>query len=257
MSTLDLRSGVDTTISGIISGTNGTSALTKISPGKLTLSGANTYAGGTTISAGTLDVSGALATVGTGNMSVTGTASSLVIESGVTDSIDNSATLSLSNSALLSLGAGVNERVGFLSLDTAFQPSGTYGSSQSNAVNKLDLYFSGTGILTVGPAILAGDYDNNGIVDTADYVIWRKNVGQPSQTLPNDTMGVLIGAAQYNLWRSNFGSTVPVPGSGSIENSSTVPESSSISMLMLCLAAATVVGTCRGMNGLSQLSRRR
>jgi len=56
ISTLDVRSGVDTTISGNISGTDGTSALTKISPGKLTLAGTNTYTGGTTISAGTLQL---------------------------------------------------------------------------------------------------------------------------------------------------------------------------------------------------------
>ena len=103
-------------------------------------------------------------------------------------------------------------------MDTAFQPSRTYGSSLSDAVNKLDMYFSGTGILTVGPPILAGDYNSNGIVDAADYVTWRENVGQPSQTLPNDTTGVIIGDAQYNLWRSNFGNTVPVPGSGLVHS---------------------------------------
>jgi autotransporter-associated beta strand protein len=256
-STLDVRSNASTTISGIISGTNGTSALTKISPGTLTLSGANTYQGGTTISGGTLELSNASAKLGTGNVTVTGIGTSLAIDSGATDAIGNSATLSLSNNALLNLGAGVNERVGFLSLDTAFQPNTTYGSSQSNAVVKLDMYFSGTGILTVGPAIVAGDYNNDGIVDAADYVIWRKNVGQPSQTLPNDTTGVLIGDAQYNLWRTNFGSTTAVPGSGSLASSSAVPEPSSIGLLMLGLAALAAIGTLRGMNGISQHSRRR
>jgi autotransporter-associated beta strand protein len=56
VSTFDVRSSADATISGNISGTDGTSALTKIQTGKLTLSGANTYAGATTISAGTLQL---------------------------------------------------------------------------------------------------------------------------------------------------------------------------------------------------------
>jgi autotransporter-associated beta strand protein len=254
-STLDIRSNANTTISGIMSGTGG--ALAKISTGTLTLSAANTYTGGTTISNGTLELSGASAKLGTGNVTVTGTGSLLAIDNGVADGLSNATTLSLANGGFLNLAAGVNERVGTLSLDTVFQPNGTYGSSQSNAVNKFDEYFSGTGILTVGPAILAGDYDNNGIVDAADFVIWRKNVGQPSQTLPNDTTGVIIGDAQYNLWRSNFGSTTAVPGSGSALSGNAVPEPSSICLLMFGLTAMAAMRTFVSMNGLSQQSRRR
>jgi hypothetical protein len=180
-----------------------------------------------------------------------------VIDSGTVDALGNSATLSLSNSAVLNFGAGVNERVGFLSLDTALQPSTTYGSSQSNAVVKLDMYFSGTGILTVGPAILAGDYNNDGIVDAADYVVWNKNLGQPTQTLPNDTSGVIVGQAQYNLWRSNFGNTVPAPGSGAVEFASAIPEPSSVALLMLGLAALAAFTTCRGQNGVAKDKRQR
>jgi autotransporter-associated beta strand protein len=280
-STLDVASGVNTTISSVISGTNGTSALAKTSPGTLILSGANTYGGGTTISGGTLELSGASTKLGTGNVTVTAAGSSLVFDSGVHSAIPDSATLNVTNSATMTLNSGVddaignattvklatggtinfggavNERIGALFLDTVQQPNGTYGSSQSNAVNKFDEYFSGTGILTVGPPILAGDYDNNGIVDAADYVIWRKNVGQPLQTLPNDTTGVIVGDAQYNLWRSNFGSTTAVPGSGSALTRNAVPEPSSIGLLMLGLTAMAVIRTFRGMNGLSQHSRRR
>jgi autotransporter-associated beta strand protein len=251
-STLDVRAGTVATISGIIGGT-GTSVLTKggaTGTGTLKISGANTYGGGTNVSIGTLELSGPSGTLGTGNVTASGAGTILAIDSGVTDAIANSATLSLSTSAIMSLGAGVNERVGFLSLDTAFQPNTTYGSSLSNAVVKLDQYFSGTGILTVGPPILAGDYDNNGVVDASDYVLWRKNVGQPSQTLPNDTTGVIIGDAQYNLWRSNFGNTVPVPGSGSSVSSVAVPEPSAIGLIVCGFAALAFTLRDRGFNGL-------
>jgi hypothetical protein len=59
-----------------------------------------------------------------------------------------------------------------------------------------------------------GDYNNNGIIDAADYVVWRK--GQAD--------------GDYNLWRSNFGETVS--GSGG-----SVPEPSSVLLLALSIAA--------------------
>jgi hypothetical protein len=51
-----------------------------------------------------------------------------------------------------------------------------------------------------------GDYNDDGIVDAADYVTFRKYAGT-TQTLPNDPHGGTIGTNQYNTWRENFGST--------------------------------------------------
>jgi hypothetical protein len=57
-----------------------------------------------------------------------------------------------------------------------------------------------------------GDYNDDGSVDAADYVIWRKNEGT-TNTLPNDNgIGGTIGTAHYDLWVANFGNP---PGSGS------------------------------------------
>jgi hypothetical protein len=53
---------------------------------------------------------------------------------------------------------------------------------------------------------LPGDYNDDGTVDAADYVTWRKNQGTMT-TLPNDPTGGTIGTTQYNTWRANFGST--------------------------------------------------
>jgi autotransporter-associated beta strand protein/T5SS/PEP-CTERM-associated repeat protein len=251
-STLDIRSNANTTISGIMSGSGG--ALAKTSTGTLTLTAANTYTGGTTISNGTLELSGASARLGTGNVTVTGTGSFLTINNGVADGLNNAATLNIANGGLLNLAAGVNERVISLSLDTVFQPNGTYGSSQSNAANKFDDYFTGTGILTIGPPILAGDFSSNSFVDAADYVTWRENVGQPSQTLANDTTGAITGDSQYFLWRSNFANTTAVPGS-QFEDSTAVPEPASAGLLIFALA--TLMLAFRGINGRSQPSSHR
>jgi serralysin len=56
------------------------------------------------------------------------------------------------------------------------------------------------------PVGLVGDYNNNGVVDAADYVLWRN--GGPLQNDP--TPGVSEG--DYDVWRANFGKTSP--GSG-------------------------------------------
>jgi hypothetical protein len=84
--------------------------------------------------------------------------------------------------------------------------------------------------LTVG---LPGDYNDDGSVDAADYVMWRKNVGAPAGILPNDIDGGIIGPAQYATWRAYFGEPSGV-GTAVAANSSTnatVPEPSSLILL--------------------------
>ena len=72
-----------------------------------------------------------------------------------------------------------------------------------------------------------GDYNNNGIVDAADYVLWRK--GGPLQNDP--TPGV--SAADYTFWRSRFGSNTG-SGAGDGLSGATIPEPNA--WLLLCIA---------------------
>jgi hypothetical protein len=48
-----------------------------------------------------------------------------------------------------------------------------------------------------------GDFNNNGTVDSADYVVWRAN-DVANVALPNDN-GLTTQAGRYGLWRQNFG----------------------------------------------------
>jgi len=52
--------------------------------------------------------------------------------------------------------------------------------------------------------ILPGDYNNDGTVNAADYTVWRNNLGT-SNTLENDPIGGIVGTAQYDQWKANFG----------------------------------------------------
>lgn len=82
---------------------------------------------------------------------------------------------------------------------------------------------------------LPGDYNQNGTVDAADYVVWRKNEGT-SSSLPNDPIGGVIGPAQYAQWRANFGQTA---GSGSaMMANAAVPEPATLIACLIAMAGS-------------------
>lgn len=69
-----------------------------------------------------------------------------------------------------------------------------------------------------------GDFNNDGKVDADDYVTWRKNNGTNNALLNDNGLGTPVGAAQYTLWRNNFGKPSGGGGSGSLVEGGTVPE---------------------------------
>jgi hypothetical protein len=86
---------------------------------------------------------------------------------------------------------------------------------------------------------LVGDYDFNGIVDAADYVVWRHSVGNvvPPGTNGDANCNGFVENADYQPWRENYGRTVgstgSAVGSGYSEPADTVPEPSSLLLLFL------------------------
>jgi hypothetical protein len=77
---------------------------------------------------------------------------------------------------------------------------------------------------TLSEAATPGDYNGDGKVDAADYVIWRKR--------PGDFGGDPDG---YNAWRNHYGS--PGPGAGGGSGLAAVPEPGSAVLLIVGLAA--------------------
>ncbi len=77
-----------------------------------------------------------------------------------------------------------------------------------------------------------GDYSQNGIIDAADYTVWRDNLGSVN-ALPNDDSAG-VGPDDYIRWKNHFGE---MAGTGSVTSANTaVPEPSSF--LLLLFAAA-------------------
>jgi hypothetical protein len=53
---------------------------------------------------------------------------------------------------------------------------------------------------------LKGDYNTDGVVDSADYIIWRRSVGTADLRADGDHDGA-VGQGDYAVWRSNFGNS--------------------------------------------------
>lgn len=67
-----------------------------------------------------------------------------------------------------------------------------------------------------GP-VLPGDYNLNGTVDAADYVRWRKTLGQmgiPPFSGADGNGDGNVTTTDYNVWTANFGEMLPGSGSG-------------------------------------------
>lgn len=95
---------------------------------------------------------------------------------------------------------------------------------------------TGVVVYEAAPTIsgVAGDYNKNGIVDAADYTIWRDHLNSNFQ-LDNEggiSPGV-VDAADYNFWKSRFGAT---SGSGSVLTGLAVPEPTALSVMAGALA---------------------
>jgi hypothetical protein len=120
-----------------------------------------------------------------------------------------------------------------------------YGAGSEFATNEIRL----TEFMATVTESVAGDYNQDGIVNAADYIVWRNHEGTEFD-LPNrdpEAMGN-IDQADYQFWVENFGNT---SGSGSsiphsafrIPNSSAVPEPSGIILAAIALVSRLFGGT--------------
>jgi lysozyme len=70
-----------------------------------------------------------------------------------------------------------------------------------------------------------GDYNHNGVVDMADYVVWRDTAGSIVNLAADGNNNQVVDAGDYTFWRSHFGQTAGSgSGSGADLSQSPVPE---------------------------------
>jgi hypothetical protein len=104
-------------------------------------------------------------------------------------------------------------------------------SAGTVATNAPRNYAGQGGSLNLGTAGVSGDYNGNGRVDMADYVLWRN--GGPLQnevSTPN-----VVDASDYAAWRARFGNT-SAAGSSLVDGTA-VPEPSAALVSVALLAA--------------------
>ena len=91
---------------------------------------------------------------------------------------------------------------------------------------------------------LVGDYNRDGKVDVADYIVWRDTIGSTTNLLANgDNTGASfakIDVADYTAWRRNFGMTSA--GSGAVLLAA-VPEPAT--WVLILAGAFEVAFVCR------------
>jgi serralysin len=131
--------------------------------------------------------------------------------------------------------AGIAESIAKLVLPSA----GTYYAEVTGADDTIQLYELGL-TATQLATILPGDYNHDGVVDAADYAVWRDTLGQSvSAGSGADGNGDgLVTQADYSVWRGHFGQAA---AGGASLASNHVPEQPSILLALAGLLADVVV----------------
>jgi hypothetical protein len=121
--------------------------------------------------------------------------------------------------------AAATTAAGFNTLQFGIPSASGSSTGRFNAYDNISLKL----VDAAAPGV-PGDYNNNGVVDAADYVLWRAG-GPLSNEV--DTPGT-VNQADYDAWRARFGNT---SGSGSGLVGGAVPEPASLTLLAFGLAA--------------------
>jgi hypothetical protein len=84
-------------------------------------------------------------------------------------------------------------------------------------------------------ARLAGDFNRDGVVDGADYVVWRNAMAGDVNLAADGNGDGVITIADYNIWRANFGSTTAAATSVQV-----IPEPTTLLSLLVAIAIAKI-----------------
>lgn len=88
---------------------------------------------------------------------------------------------------------------------------------------------------------LDGDYNGDLVVDAADYTIWRQNFGSTTALDADGNLNGIVDSADYTVWRANFGKFVS--GSSLLLQAGSVPEPGAVTLVFI--AAIGIISAAR------------
>jgi hypothetical protein len=117
--------------------------------------------------------------------------------------------------------------------------AGTYSGGTANGTARFDW-------AEIVLGVPAGDFNEDDVIDAADYIVWRKQMGgQVTPWSGADGNGDgQVNQLDYEVWRRNFGMTIPDVGSGA--ESTAVPEPGSFRFLLVAAAGLRLNRRQRG-----------
>jgi autotransporter-associated beta strand protein len=275
----DVRAGVANVRLG------GGASLEKSTTGTVGLNGENTYAGTTTVIEGTLLVNGthtggdAYTVAGDATLGGTGFVDAPVsIANGTLAPGAGVGTFTANNAVTFEAGSHYAVEIAGAAADKLISIDLNLSASEFLDVSVLEemvgaswliAEYSGTldgqfDAVTAGFAVdydtpgeihlqfvaVPGDYNSNGVVDAADYTVWRDTLGDQvtpgtgaDGTGPGGSPDGVVDQLDYQLWVDHFGEAAPDGGSNAIVG--TVPEPSAISLACLSIGCVLAVATDR------------
>lgn len=113
-------------------------------------------------------------------------------------------TLSADGATTFDLGGLFDNVAGVRDLEFQFLLS---GESQAN---------TGVVLYEAAPPIdvIPGDYNNDGVVDAGDYVLWRDTLGSTTMLAADGDGSGVVDGADYDEWVENYGTTSGAPVDG-------------------------------------------
>jgi endonuclease/exonuclease/phosphatase family metal-dependent hydrolase len=164
-----------------------------------------------------------------------------VVAANGADELDYSLNIVGEVGSLIGAPTGTDQALGSgnlhqLALDTSTPgvKSGSIVISSSspgvaNGTVSIDVVFE---VITAG---IAGDYNDDGTVDAADYTVWRDTLEASGTSLPNDPTPGTVDESDYLYWRTHFGESAGSGvGAGSLAE---VPEPAGLILILVAMFA--------------------
>ena len=162
---------------------------------------------------------------------------------GTFDALNVGGIASLNGTLNVSLADGFVPSVGdSFQILSAGSRVGTFSNTPGDVLNaglgKFLVTYSANAVTLSSfmPNQVPGDYNSNGVVDAADYVIWRNHLATITPLINEGASPNIVDQADYDFWKANFGKTA---GSGATTTGiAAVPEPATFMLLVMSIASA-------------------